>query len=95
MGVMACRCAWTPRCASSAGSGSRSTGGTVRFLPSSRTLLALRGALPRSAAVGTLWRDVAESRALARLRTATWRLGRSGIMLCDPSSDVLRCPPGL
>jgi DNA-binding SARP family transcriptional activator len=53
-------------------------GRTRRVSPSGQrllALLALRGPHPRSYAAGTLWGDVSESRALARLRTAVWRLG--------------------
>jgi DNA-binding SARP family transcriptional activator len=73
-------------------------GCTRRVPPSGQrllALLALRGPHPRSCAAGTLWGDVSESRALARLRTAVWRLGESGVLVCDPSSGLIRRPPGL
>ena len=40
-------------------------------------LVALRGPISRSRLAGTLWPDVVESQALARLRTAIWRVNRA------------------
>jgi DNA-binding SARP family transcriptional activator len=42
-------------------------------------LIALRTTLTREQASGTLWPDVAQHRAGARLRTALWRMHRRGI----------------
>jgi len=38
--------------------------------------LALRGPAPRSVVAGTLWPDVPEEHALARLRTGVWRINK-------------------
>jgi DNA-binding SARP family transcriptional activator len=40
-------------------------------------LIALRGPISRSRLAGTLWPDVIERQALARLRTAIWRVNRA------------------
>jgi DNA-binding SARP family transcriptional activator len=42
---------------------------------------------PRSRLAGRLWPDTAEPRAMARLRTALWRLRQPGRLLLDGSSD--------
>jgi DNA-binding SARP family transcriptional activator len=46
--------------------------GMQRFL----ALLALKGPMHRCVAAGTLWPEVPEHRALARLRTSIWRINR-------------------
>jgi DNA-binding SARP family transcriptional activator len=42
---------------------------------------------PRSRLAGRLWPDTAETRAMARLRTALWRLRQPGRLLLDGSWD--------
>jgi DNA-binding SARP family transcriptional activator len=44
---------------------------------------------PRSLIAGRLWPDAAEPRAMARLRTALWRLRQPGRLLVDGSSDAV------
>ncbi|MFZ3493208.1 AfsR/SARP family transcriptional regulator [Streptomyces sp. 5.8] len=48
-------------------------GGAQRLV----ALLALRGRISRSSLAGTLWPDTDEHRALARLRTAIWRVNQA------------------
>ena len=45
---------------------------------------------PRSRLAGRLWPDAAEPRAMARLRTAMWRLRQPGRLLVDGTSDTVR-----
>ncbi len=45
---------------------------------------------PRSAIAGRLWPDTTEERAMARLRTALWRLRQLGRELVDGSIDAVR-----
>lgn len=45
---------------------------------------------PRSRLAGRLWPDAAEPRAMARLRTALWRLREPGRLLIDGTSDTVR-----
>ncbi|HEX3826720.1 MAG TPA: BTAD domain-containing putative transcriptional regulator [Sporichthyaceae bacterium] len=48
-------------------------------------LVALRGPISRSRLAGTLWQEAPEQRALARLRTAIWRVGHlaPAVLSCD------------
>lgn len=49
----------------------------------------------RSRLAGRLWPDTAEPRAMARLRTALWRLRRPGPLLLDGSSDEVGLGDGV
>ena len=78
------------------GSWSLSLGGRPAVLPSSAqrllVLLALEGRRqPRSYLAGTLWPEVADDKALARLRSTLWRLRRlvPGILEVDEQTVVL------
>lgn len=51
--------------------------------------LALRGPAPRRTAAGVLWPSTSDGRAMASMRTAVWRLGRTAHGLLAPPSDVL------
>jgi DNA-binding SARP family transcriptional activator len=50
---------------------------------------------PRSAIAGRLWPDTTEERAMARLRTALWRLRQLGRGLVDGSIDAVRLSDGV
>ena len=58
-------------------------------------LLAIRGPCPRTVAAGILSPDVPERRALARIRTAVWRLRQAGVAIACGSRGVLALPPDL
>jgi DNA-binding SARP family transcriptional activator len=58
-------------------------------------MLALRGAMTRAQARGTLWPDLAEAAAAGRLRTALWRLSAWRQTLLEERGDTLRLAPGL
>ncbi len=55
-------------------------------------LLALEGPSSRSCLAGTLWPNTAETQALANLRTALWRLRRSGLNPVEEEVSVLSLP---
>jgi DNA-binding SARP family transcriptional activator len=71
----------------------------VRLPMSSRrvvTFLALRGhAVLRVHVAGSLWLDSPEERAFANLRSALWRINRSGVELVESSGDTLRLAAGV
>jgi DNA-binding SARP family transcriptional activator len=58
-------------------------------------MLALRGAMTRAQARGTLWPDLGEAEAAGRLRTALWRLAAWRHTVLDERGEVLRLAPGL
>jgi DNA-binding SARP family transcriptional activator len=60
------------------------------------TFLALRGhAVLRVHVAGSLWLDSPEERAFANLRSALWRIHRSGVALVESSDDTLRLAAGV
>jgi DNA-binding SARP family transcriptional activator len=60
------------------------------------TFLALRGhAVLRVHVAGSLWLDSPEERAFANLRSALWRINRSGVELVESSGDALRLAAGV
>ena len=60
------------------------------------TFLALRGhAALRVHVAGSLWLDSPEERAFASLRSALWRIHRSGVELVESSDDALRLAAGV
>jgi DNA-binding SARP family transcriptional activator len=71
----------------------------VRLPMSSRrvvTFLALRGhAVLRVHVAGSLWLDSPEERAFGNLRSALWRINRSGLELVESSGDTLRLAAGV
>lgn len=60
-------------------------GGAQRLV----ALLALRGRTARSALAGTLWPETDEQRALARLRTAIWRVNQAVPRLVESVGDQI------
>ena len=50
---------------------------------------------PRSRLAGRLWPDAAEPRAMARLRTALWRLRQPGRLLVEGTSDTVGLGDGV
>jgi DNA-binding SARP family transcriptional activator len=60
------------------------------------TFLALRGhAVLRVHVAGSLWLDSPEERAFANLRSALWRIHRSGVRLVETSGDTLLLAAGV
>lgn len=55
--------------------------------------LALRGTTHRCHVAGSLWPDVLESQALARLRTCVWRINKSAPDLLEVDGQGLRIAP--
>ncbi|MFE5794838.1 SARP family transcriptional regulator [Streptomyces sp. NPDC056503] len=58
-------------------------------------LLALRGRMGRSAPAGTLWPETEEQRALARLRTALWRVKQTVPELIVCAGSRIDLAPGV
>jgi DNA-binding SARP family transcriptional activator len=60
------------------------------------TFLALRGhAMLRLHVAGSLWLESPEERAFANLRSALWRIHRSGVEVVESSGDTLRLADGV
>lgn len=57
--------------------------------------LVLRGSQDRAAVAGTLWPEVADEQAHARLRTALWRLQKAVPGLVESSRSALEVAPGV
>lgn len=49
----------------------------------------------RMHAAGSLWLDSPEERGFANLRSALWRIHRTGVALVESSGDTLRLAPGV
>ena len=72
-------------------------GGTITLPPMLERVVAYlalhRGPAKRPNVAGTLWGDTSETRAMASLRSALWRLRRAGLPMIDGSGEHLALSP--